>query len=57
MCRLANALRRLGVRKGDCVCICMPMVPEAAMAMLACARIGAPHSGVRVAALRCAALR
>jgi len=45
-CKMANALRRLGVRKGDCVCICMPMIPEAAVAMLACARIGAPHSVV-----------
>jgi acyl-CoA synthetase (AMP-forming)/AMP-acid ligase II len=47
VCRLANALRRLGVKKGQCVCICMPMVPEAAFAMLACARIGAVHSGRR----------
>jgi|EP00161_Ancyromonas_sigmoides_P005279 acetyl-CoA synthetase len=44
--RLANALRALGVRRGDNVCIYMPMVPEAAYAMLACARIGAPHSVV-----------
>jgi acetyl-CoA synthetase len=42
--RLANALRQLGVRRGDRVTIYMPMVPEAAMAMLACARIGAAHS-------------
>ncbi|MDR3411539.1 MAG: acetate--CoA ligase [Formivibrio sp.] len=46
VCRLANALKRLGVRKGDRVAIYMPMVPEAAVAMLACARIGAIHSVV-----------
>ncbi len=46
VCRLANALRSLGVRKGDRVAIYMPMVPEAAVAMLACARIGAVHSVV-----------
>jgi len=45
-CRLANALRSLGVRKGDRVCVYMPMVPEAAYAMLACARVGAIHSVV-----------
>ena len=44
--RAANALRRLGVRKGDRVCIYLPMVPEAAIAMLACARVGAVHSVV-----------
>jgi acetyl-CoA synthetase len=44
--RAANALRRLGVKKGDRVAIYLPMVPEAAIAMLACARIGAPHSVV-----------
>jgi propionyl-CoA synthetase len=44
--RLAGALGRLGVRKGDRVIIYMPMVPEAVMAMLACARIGAIHSVV-----------
>lgn len=44
--RLANALKALGVKKGDRVCIYMPMVPELAMAMLACARIGAAHSVV-----------
>ena len=38
VCRLANALKRVGVRKGDAVCIYMPMVPEAAYAMLACTR-------------------
>jgi acetyl-CoA synthetase len=42
--RFANGLRALGIRKGDRVTIYMPMVPEAAVAMLACARIGAPHS-------------
>jgi acetyl-CoA synthetase len=46
VCRLGNALRRRGVRKGDRVCIYMPMIPEAAVAMLACARIGAVHSVV-----------
>ena len=45
-CQLANALRTLGVRKGDRVCLYMPMVPEAAMCMLACARVGAIHSVV-----------
>ncbi|HVM44504.1 MAG TPA: acetate--CoA ligase [Candidatus Thermoplasmatota archaeon] len=44
--RFANALRRLGVRKGDRVAIYLPMAPEAAVAMLACARIGAVHSVV-----------
>jgi acetyl-CoA synthetase len=44
VCRCANGLRKLGVKKGDVVTIYMPMVPEAAVAMLACARIGAPHS-------------
>jgi acetyl-CoA synthetase len=42
--RAANALRKLGVRKGDRVAIYLPMIPEAAIAMLACARIGAVHS-------------
>ncbi|MBN7796592.1 acetate--CoA ligase [Parahaliea mediterranea] len=46
VCRLANALRERGVKKGDRVCIYMPMIPEAAYAMLACARIGAIHSVV-----------
>ena len=46
VCRLANVLRDRGVQKGDRVCIYMPMVPEAAFAMLACARIGAIHSVV-----------
>jgi acetyl-CoA synthetase len=44
--RAANALKQLGVRKGDRVGIYLPMVPEAAIAMLACARIGAVHSVV-----------
>ena len=44
VCKLANALRTRGVKKGDRVCIYMPMIPEAAYAMLACARIGAVHS-------------
>ena len=43
VCRLANALRHLGVRKGDRVTIYLPMIPEAVVAMLACARIGAIH--------------
>ena len=46
VCRFANALRAQGVGKGDRVCIYMPMIPEAAFAMLACARIGAIHSVV-----------
>ncbi|MDR3439555.1 acetate--CoA ligase [Telmatospirillum sp.] len=44
VCRLANALETLGVKKGDRVTIYLPMIPEAAVAMLACARIGAIHS-------------
>jgi acetyl-CoA synthetase len=46
VCKLANALRARGVKKGDRVCIYMPMIPEATYAMLACARIGAVHSVV-----------
>ncbi|CEJ45832.1 acetate--CoA ligase [Umezakia ovalisporum] len=46
VCQFANVLKQLGVKKGDRVGIYMPMIPEAAMAMLACARIGAPHSVV-----------
>jgi acetyl-CoA synthetase len=46
VCRLGNAMRKLGVAKGDRVTIYLPMVPEAAVAMLACARIGAIHSVV-----------
>ncbi len=44
VCKMANILEELGVRKGDRVVIYMPMIPEAAYAMLACARIGAIHS-------------
>ncbi|MBB1075430.1 acetate--CoA ligase [Rhodoferax sp. 4810] len=46
VCKLANVLKSRGVNKGDRVCIYMPMIPEAAVAMLACARIGAVHSVV-----------
>ncbi len=46
VCRLGNAMRKMGVGKGDRVTLYMPMIPEAAMAMLACARIGAVHSVV-----------
>ncbi len=46
VCRLANAMKAEGIKKGDVVTIYMPMVPEAAVAMLACARIGAIHSVV-----------
>ena len=46
VCRFANVLRAQGVNKGDRVCIYMPMIPEAAFAMLACSRIGAIHSVV-----------
>ena len=46
VCRLGNALRKLGIKKGDRVTIYMPMIPEAVMSMLACARIGAVHSVV-----------
>jgi acetyl-CoA synthetase len=44
VCKLANAMRKLGVQKGDRVCIYLPMIVEAAVAMLACARVGAVHS-------------
>jgi acetyl-CoA synthetase len=44
VCKLANGLKKLGVNKGDRVAIYMPMIPHAAYAMLACARIGAVHS-------------
>ena len=44
VCRLANVLRDLGVKKGDRVCLYLPMVVEAAVSMLACARIGAVHT-------------
>ena len=46
VCRFANVLRGLGVKKGDRVAIYLPMIPELPVAMLACARIGAPHSVV-----------
>ena len=46
VCQLANALKARGVQRGDRVCIYLPMIPEAAYAMLACARIGAVHSVV-----------
>ena len=46
VCKFGNALKRLGVKKGDRVTIYMPMIPETAIAMLACARIGAVHSVV-----------
>jgi acetyl-CoA synthetase len=46
VCQFANVLKGLGVQKGDRVGLYMPMIPEAAIAMLACARIGAPHSVV-----------
>ncbi|MCK5768913.1 acetate--CoA ligase [Algiphilus sp.] len=46
VCRLGSAMRDMGVAKGDVVTIYMPMIPEAAVAMLACARIGAIHSVV-----------
>jgi acetyl-CoA synthetase len=44
VCKFANALKSLGIQKGDRVAIYMPMIPEAAVAMLACARVGAIHS-------------
>ncbi|MDM3689574.1 acetate--CoA ligase [Proteus mirabilis] len=44
VCQFANVLKKLGIKKGDVVAIYMPMVPEAAVAMLACTRIGAIHS-------------
>lgn len=46
VCRFANILKSKGVKKGDSVCIYMPMIPEATYAMLACSRIGAVHSVV-----------
>jgi acetyl-CoA synthetase len=46
VCRFANALKHLGVKKGDRIAIYMPMIPEACVAMLACARVGAVHSVV-----------
>ncbi len=44
VCKFANVLKNLGVKKGDRICIYMPMIPETAVAMLACTRIGAIHS-------------
>lgn len=46
VCRFANVLKSFGIKKGDCVCIYLPMIPEVAVAMLACARIGAIHTVV-----------
>ena len=46
VCQLANGLKSIGVKKGDRVTIYLPMIPEAAYAMLACSRIGAIHSVV-----------
>ncbi len=46
VCRFANVLKKIGVKRGDRVTLYMPMIPEAAVAMLACARIGAVHSVV-----------
>ncbi|NGZ04756.1 MAG: acetate--CoA ligase [Magnetococcales bacterium] len=46
VCRFSNAMKARGIKKGDRVCIYMPMIPEAAVAMLACTRIGAVHSVV-----------
>src|SRR5438046_8899674 len=46
VCRFANVLKSLGVKRGDRVAIYLPMVPEVAVAMLACARMGAPHKVV-----------
>jgi len=44
VCKFSNALKKMGIQKGDRVCIYMPMIPEIAVAMLACTRIGAVHS-------------
>jgi acetyl-CoA synthetase len=46
VCRFANVLRKKGIKKGDRICLYMPMIPELAVAVLACARIGAVHSVV-----------
>ena len=46
VCKFANVLKSLGVKRGDRVCLYMPLVPELTVAMLACARLGAPHSVV-----------
>ena len=52
VCKLANALRSLGVRKGDRVTIYLPMIPEAVVAMLACARVGGVIQSSRPATSR-----
>jgi acetyl-CoA synthetase len=44
VCQFANGLKSIGIKKGDVVTIYMPMIPEIVYAMLACSRIGAPHS-------------
>jgi acetyl-CoA synthetase len=46
VCKFANVLKSNGAKKGDCICVYMPMVPELAITLLACARIGAVHSVV-----------
>ncbi len=46
VCKFANVLKKMGIKKGDTVSIYLPMIPELAIAMLACARIGAIHSVV-----------
>ncbi len=46
VCRFANSLKSIGIKKGDTVCLYLPMIPQAIVAMLACARIGAIHSVV-----------
>ena len=46
VCKFANVLKSQGIKKGDCVCIYLPMIPELAVSLLACARIGAIHSVV-----------
>lgn len=46
--RMANVLKSHGVKKGDVVCIYMPVSPQAVAAMLACARIGAPHRFIAI---------
>jgi acetyl-CoA synthetase len=48
VCKFANALKKIGAKKGDRITIYMPMIPETAVAMLACTRIGAVHSVVLV---------
>ena len=46
VCKFSNGLKKIGVKKGDRICIYMPMIPELTIAVLACARIGAIHSVV-----------